>query len=364
MPVPTPSRSLPTLCGVVVAGLLALTACSPAAPPTPPAGAPTSLSGASPAATSPAPDPTAGTSSPAGSPSAAPSASPTPSASPKGPELPGGGRTIFPERRLVGYAGRTGSTALGRLGIGDADDRARELKRRAKPYAADGRKVLPVLEVIATTVQASAGRDGQYRSRMSDREVKRYLDVARRHDALLLLAIQPGRSDFLTEVKAYDRWLAEPDVGVALDPEWAMGKNQVPGRVFGSTTGAVLDGVARHLSEITVEKDLPEKVMVFHELAASIVTRESRLRQHRGVVQIKSIDGIGSRRPRRPRPAPRDRPGAAKENTYRVVWRGTPKGVQPGFKLFYEEDREVGKQLMTPRQVLALKPRPAYVMYE
>jgi hypothetical protein len=265
-------------------------------------------------------------------------------------ELPRGGRTLFPHYRLVGYAGRTGSSALGRLGIGDLDKRVGELEKRAKPYGADGRKVLPVLEVIATTVQASAGRDGKYRTRMPDSEVKRYLKVARKHDALLLLAIQPGRADFLDEVKAYDKWLAQPDVGVALDPEWAMGKGQVPGRVFGRSTGAELDRVAKHLSEITTKNDLPEKVMVFHELAARIVTKEGGLRQHRGVVLIKSVDGIGSR--------------AAKENTYRVVNKDTRKGVQPGFKLFYQEDRDTGKKLMKPSQVLALKPRPVYVMYE
>ncbi len=209
---------------------------------------------------------------------------------------------------------------------------------------------MPVLEVIATTVQASPGKDKKYRARMADEQVERYLKVARKHDALLLLAIQPGRADFLTEVKAYDRWLAEPDVGVALDPEWAMGKDQVPGQVFGHTTGAELDDVAAHLSSVVAKHDLPQKVMVFHELAARIVTKESRLHQHAGVVAIKSVDGIGSR--------------AAKENTYRVVNEDTPKGVLPGFKLFYDEDKKTGKKVMTPKQVLALEPRPAYVMYE
>lgn len=280
------------------------------------------------------------------------SAAPTPStrSGPARPELPRGGRRVFPEHRLVGYAGRTGSPALGRLGIGDVDTRVRELERRAQPYAADGRTVLPVLEVIATTVQASPGRDGKYRTRMGDKEVERYLEAARKRDALLLLAVQPGRADLSDEVEAYDRWLAEPDVGVALDPEWAMGPGEVPGRVFGSTTGAELDAVARHLSALTTKHDLPEKVMVFHELAPRIVTGEGRLRKHRGVVAVKSIDGIGSR--------------AAKENTYRVVGRDTPTGVRTGFKLFYEEDREGGRRLMTPAQVMALEPRPAYVMYE
>lgn len=331
--------------GSVVAGaLLTVSGCSAPGGPTlvgPTASASASPQGpeSPPAPSTPVPTPTPST------PRAAP-----PKAARAAAELPRGGRTVFPRYRLVGYAGRTGASTLGRLGTGGLDARVSELERRAKPYAADGRTVLPVLEVIATTVQASPGRDGQYRTRMSDRQVERYLHVAREHRALLLLAIQPGRADFLDEVKAYDRWLAEPDVGVALDPEWAMSEHQVPGRVFGHTTGGELDDVARHLSSVTAEHDLPEKVMVFHELAARIVTEEGSLHPHRGVVQIKSVDGIGTR--------------AAKENTYRVVNEDTPRGVVTGFKLFYDEDRQVGKRVMTPAQVLALRPRPGYVVYE
>jgi hypothetical protein len=38
--------------------------------------------------------------------------------------------------------------------------------------------------------------------------------------------------------------------------------------------------------------------------------------------------------------------------------------VHAGFKLFFTEDTKAGHQLMTPRQVLALRPQPEYVMYE
>ena len=178
------------------------------------------------------------------------------------------------------------------------------LERRAKPYAA-GREILPVLEVITTVVQGSPGRDGQYRSRLSDEQIGRYLKAARKHKAILLLNIQPGRAQFIDEAKAYERWLNEPDVGVALDPEWAMGPHQVPGRVFGHTTGAELDRVARYLARLVARDDLPEKIMVYHQLAARIVRRESELQPHKGIVMIKSVDGIG--------------PPAAKIHTYRVV---------------------------------------------
>jgi hypothetical protein len=38
--------------------------------------------------------------------------------------------------------------------------------------------------------------------------------------------------------------------------------------------------------------------------------------------------------------------------------------VHAGFKLFFDEDHRNGGQLMTPAEVLALKPPPEYVMYE
>jgi hypothetical protein len=263
--------------------------------------------------------------------------------------LPRGGREVFPRYRLVGYAGVTGAPALGRLGTGPLNQRVGEIERRARPYAA-GREILPVVEVIATVVQGSPGRDGKYRVRLSDAQIDRYHKAARKHRAVLLLNIQPGRSEFLPEAKAFEKWLKQPDVGVALDPEWAMDPGQRPGGAYGHTTGAELDEVAEYLSRIVKRYDLPEKVMVYHQVASSVVRRESGLKAHDGVVMIKSVDGLGH-------PGP-------KKNTYRVVNKATPKFVHAGFKLFFTEDRRHGGRLMSPQEVLGLKPRPEYVMYE
>jgi hypothetical protein len=51
------------------------------------------------------------------------------------PALPRGGREVFPNYRLVGYAGVTGAATLGRLGTGPLDQRVAEIERRAKPHA-------------------------------------------------------------------------------------------------------------------------------------------------------------------------------------------------------------------------------------
>ena len=115
--------------------------------------------------------------------------------------LPGGGTRIFPDHRLVGYSGYPGSPALGRLGVGTLDDRAAEITTLAGQYAA-GRRPLPVFELIATVVHAKPGPDGLYRTRIDQEVVRRHLDAARRHGAILLLNIQPGRAAFLDEVVA------------------------------------------------------------------------------------------------------------------------------------------------------------------
>jgi hypothetical protein len=263
--------------------------------------------------------------------------------------LPRGGRDVFPRYRLVGYAGVTGASTLGRLGTGPLDQRVAEIERQAKPYA-DGREVLPVVEVIATIVQGSPGRDGRYRVRLTDAQIAKYHKAARKHRAVMLLNLQPGRSEFITEAKAFQKWLKEPDVGVALDPEWAMDRGQCPGGVYGHTTGAELDEVARYLSGLVKQHNLPEKVLVYHQVARIVVRKESGLKDHDGVVLIKSVDGLGH-------PGP-------KKNTYRVVNKSTPKFVHAGFKLFFTEDQRHGGRLMTPQEVLGLKPRPEYVMFE
>ena len=283
-------------------------------------------------------------------PPVSPSAVPTPAVDPEGrPQLPRGGTTLFPRYRLVGYSGGESSKAFGRLGVGNLDARIREMERTGRSYTGGGRQVLPVLELITVIVHASPGPDGKYRARIDDAQIGRFLAAARRHRALLLLNIQPGRADFLPEVKGLARWLAEPDVGIALDPEWAVGKGQVPGRVYGRTTAKELNDVAAYLSTFARARGLPEKAMVVHQLAPRIIHRVQDVRRHPGVEIMLSVDGIGSRQD--------------KEATWRKLVKPLPSAVRPGFKLFFEEDREHGK-LMTPRQVLKLKPTPDYVLYE
>ncbi|WP_235980579.1 hypothetical protein, partial [Streptomyces albidus (ex Kaewkla and Franco 2022)] len=257
-------------------------------------------------------------------------------------------RELFPKYRLVGYCGLPGAAALGRLGSGDPGERASELEKTARKYAG-GREPLPVLELLAAVANPSAGPDGKYRTRTPSKTIRRFHELARKREALLLLNIQPGRAAPLDEVKALHEWLEHPDVGVALDPEWDMEGGQVPGETYGRTSAGELSDVADYLAELVHDKDLPHKPLVFHQVSTAVVSDEKDLRPADGVTLIKSADGIGS--------------PDLKRSTWRQLVDGMPEGLHTGFKLFYEEDTEGGR-LMKPEEVLKLRPEPEYVMYE
>jgi hypothetical protein len=263
---------------------------------------------------------------------------------PKPAELPLGGRTIFPNYRVVAYYGAPQNHELGALGIGSPDAAGRRLRKQARTYARKTRPVMLAFELIATVANADAGEDGLYRTRQSDAVIRRYLRAARRAKALLLLDIQPGHADFMDEVRHLDRWLREPDVGLALDPEWHTPGAQ-PGSVIGSVTAARVNDVSAHLAKIVRDGNLPEKLFVVHQFTADMIRGKAQVVQRPGLATTMNVDGFGDR--------------ANKVAKYREF---THDGThfRRGFKLFYEED----SGLMRPRSVVALQPPPDLVVYE
>jgi len=259
-------------------------------------------------------------------------------------ELPRGGRSILPGRRIVAFYGAPQSRELGALGIGTPDSAARRLARQARAYEKAGRPVLPALELIAVIANADAGADDLYRARQPDAVIRRYLRAARRHDMLLLLDLQPGRSDFFAETIRLERWLREPDVGLALDPEWRVAAPDVPGHVIGSVDAREVNATSAWLAQLVARHDLPQKLFVVHQFTDDMVD-DSQLLRRRELAMVLNADGFGTR--------------PVKVSKYHAFTRRAPS-FHRGFKLFYEED--VG--LMTPAQVMRLRPPPDVIVYE
>jgi hypothetical protein len=260
------------------------------------------------------------------------------------PELPRGGREILPRYRVVAYYGAPQAAQLGELGIGSPDSAVRRLKRQAKAYERPSRPVMPVLELITVVAAAHPGEANRYNMRQPDSVIRKYLRAARRAKALLVLDIQPGRSDFFTETTRLRKWLKEPDVGLALDPEWRVTDAEVPGQVIGRVDSRELNATTAWLEQLTTRLRLPQKLLIVHQFTDDMVD-EQALKPRRSLAIVLNADGFGS--------AP------VKISKYHAFTRQAP-GFHQGFKLFYHEDAG----LMSPRRVLRLRPAPDVVVYE
>jgi hypothetical protein len=259
--------------------------------------------------------------------------------------LPGGGRRIFPDYRVVAFYGAPQDDALGALGIGTPDEAAARLRKVARGYARKSRPVLPAFELISTIAANAPGDDGLYRTHQSDVTIGRYLSAARRAKALLVLDIQPGRGDFLSEAKRLERWLTQPDVGIALDPEWHVGPGEVPGKVIGSVGADEVNAVSAYVSAFVTDHDLPDKLFVVHQFTPSMIVDKAQVQQRLGLAITMNVDGFGDQ--------------SNKVSKYDQFTSELTR-FHNGFKLFYQEDTN----LMTPAQVLALRPPPDLVTYE
>ena len=260
-------------------------------------------------------------------------------------ELPGGGRKVFGKSRfLVAYYGTASTGVLGVLGERRPDRMHRQLVKAAKPFRRKGEKIVPVYELIVTIADAYPGKDGDFNHDITRAEVRRYIRAAERNGALVVLDIQPGRADFLDVAKRWSWALKHPQVGLALDPEWRMGRHQVPGRVIGSVGAAEVNKVSAWLNRLTKRHDLPEKVFMLHSFRTSMIRNPQRIADRRHLAEVLHVDGFGT-------------PGQ-KLDTYRVLAR--PKQFAMGFKLFYDEDRP----RMRPADVRRIRPKVRFVSFQ
>jgi hypothetical protein len=262
-------------------------------------------------------------------------------------ELPGGGREVFPDRRVVALYGTPGDDSLGALGIGSPDHAGKELVKQADEYETAGQPVLPAMELITTIAADSEGERGEYNIHLPKKTIDKYLDAARAVDALLILDVQPGYADFMSEVKRLEEYLREPDVGLALDPEWHVSPPDVPGTVIGSVDAADVNEVSAYLSGLVEQNDLPEKLLVVHQFTEGMVNDREALEEYPGVAMVLNSDGFSD-------PLNKE----AKYDELRP--HGPTAEFHPGFKLFYVEDYP----LMTPKQVMKLSDPPEFVVYE
>lgn len=266
----------------------------------------------------------------------------------RAPELPGGGHLPFPDRMMVALYGHPLTASLGMLGeqpAGEAVERATEL---AKEYAAlSDVPVVPAFELIATVASVSKG-DGSYSSRTKISTLLPWVEAAEKAGVYVVLDLQPGRSDFLTQARAYEELLRRPWVGVALDPEWRLRDDQVHLTQIGSVGIDEVNAVGAWLAELVRAHDLPPKVLTLHQFNLRMIRERERLDTTLDEIQwLLHADGQGSQ--------------ADKQATWTALRRGLPEGVWLGWKNFEHEDTPM---LTVEQTMQRVAPRPSFVSYQ
>src|SRR6201996_242104 len=265
---------------------------------------------------------------------------------------------LLPFHRIVAYYGNLYSKRMGVLGEYPPNEMQNMLKGEVKKWqAADTTiPVVPALHYIAVTAQGSAGKDGKYRARMPFKQIDSILHMAARINAIVFLDVQVGFSDVQTEIPLLEKYLSMPNVHLGIDAEFAMHPGNRVGKNVGSFDASDVNWCIEYLAKLVKAHNLPPKVFIVHRWTQKMITNYKNIKPRPDVQVVMDMDGWG--------------PQQLKMDTYKNYEWAQP--VQfTGFKLFYKNDvktlakvKFAATTMMTPKQVLALKPSPIYIQYQ
>jgi hypothetical protein len=281
-------------------------------------------------------------------PGPSPTSSPSPTAAAEAPQLPGGGRVLFPGHRLVALYGHPGAASLGVLGEQRVAAAVARARRVARPYRRlSDVPVVPAFEIIATVAQRSKGRDGDFSGESTVRSLRPWVEAAGRAGMLVVLDLQPGRADLREQARRYRPLLRLPHVGLAVDPEWKLQRRQRPLGQIGSIDAAEINRTSAWLAAVVRAEGLPQKLFVVHQFRLSMIGREHLLRTDRPELAVLvHMDGQGG--------------SPQKEATWDAVRRTRPAGTRLGWKNFYDEDHPT----YSPERTMRHHPAPVMISYQ
>lgn len=265
--------------------------------------------------------------------------------------LPG---SLLPGRRIVAFYGNPHSPKMGILGEIPPDQMLAKLDEVVGQWrAADPTvPVEPALHLIAVVAQDNPGKDSLYRMRMDTSLIDEVYGWAKSRHAVLFLDIQAGLSTLQDELPRLLPYMAMPDVHLGIDPEFYMHYNRQgrhPGEKIGALDASDVNWVIARLDSVVARNHLPPKVLIVHRFTKNMLQHAEDIHPTPRVQVVINMDGWGQ--------------PWLKFDTYKACEVDEPVEYT-GFKLFFHNDTKKGDPLLTPREVLALRPRPLYIQYQ
>ncbi|MDD5184506.1 MAG: hypothetical protein PHS84_04520 [Paludibacter sp.] len=260
---------------------------------------------------------------------------------------------ILPNKRIVAYYGNLFSKRMGILGQLPPKEMLAKLDTEIKKWQLADPKtpVQPALHYIAVVAQGDGGKDGKYRYRMPDAQIDSILAISKmRKNMIIFLDVQVSLSQIKDELPRLEKYLKMPNVHFGLDPEFSMKDGSKPGTKIGTFDAKDVNYCSDYLAKLVNKYHLPPKVFIVHRFTQRMITNYKDIKLHPEVQIVMNMDGWGE--------------PELKKGTYRFFIFKEP--VQfTGFKLFYINDLKKGpKRMMTPDELMKLKPIPSYIQYQ
>jgi hypothetical protein len=271
---------------------------------------------------------------------------------PKGPDAEPG--AILPGKRIVAFYGNPHSKKMGVLGEYPEQEMLSMLDKEVQRWRTADPKVpvIPAIHLVTVVAQGSAGPDGGWRRRETSQMIERAYNWAKSKNGIFFVDIQAGHSTLQVELPLLLKYLERPDVHLGVDPEFYMHYKREglrPSSKVGQMMASDINYAIQTLDKLVAEKKLPPKILVVHRFRADMVPDPENIRPTPRVQVVMDMDGWG--------------PPWLKFDSYRDYIVARP--VQyTGFKLFFHNDLRGKDPLITPDELLCLRPRPLYIQYQ
>jgi hypothetical protein len=271
---------------------------------------------------------------------------------PKGPSPNAG--ALLPQNRIIAYYGNPHSKKMGVIGEYPEQQMLQMLDRTVAQWkAADpATPVIPAIHLVTVVAQGSPGPDNMWRRRETPEMIERTYKWAQSRKGVLFLDIQASHSTLQQELPPLLKYLERPDVHLGVDPEFYMHYKREglrPSSKVGQMYAKDVNYVISTLDRLVTEKKLPPKILVVHRFREDMVPDAEQIRPTKNVQVVMHMDGWG--------------PAWLKFDSYNHYIVKHP--VQfTGFKLFYHNDTKAGGELLTPRELLQLRPKLSYIQYQ
>lgn len=223
--------------------------------------------------------------------------------------LPG---SLLPEHRILLMYGLPGDPSFGSLGSYDNLRLLEFMRAKAAEYQEldPSRPIILGVEIIASLAQRTPGADGSYLRDTSATTIYSYIEFTRANDMVLFLDVQIGRRTVPDDVQRLERYLQEPHVHLAIDPEFDVERTEIPTIDPGTVTAADIRWTQDYLAALAKDHDVPPKILMVHQFTPDMVVNKPLLRPVAGVQLV--IDS--------------------------TLW-GTPEEKRSAFQQFVTDDR-------------------------